>query len=144
MKPEPFVIERTYNAPVEKVWHALTDAEQMKQWYFDVQDFKPEIGAEFSFTGENEGRVFVHLCKITEIVPNEKLSYTWRYKDYEGSSHLTFELFVQGETTRLKLTHEGLETFEVNGKDFRRENFAEGWNYIIGTSLQNFLEKQTA
>ena len=30
MKTEPFVIERTFNAPAEKVWKALTDKEQMK------------------------------------------------------------------------------------------------------------------
>lgn len=31
MKPEPFVIERTFNAPIERVWKAITDREQMKQ-----------------------------------------------------------------------------------------------------------------
>ncbi|MDB5009480.1 MAG: hypothetical protein JWQ06_269, partial [Mucilaginibacter sp.] len=25
MKPEPFVIERTFNAPINKVWEAITD-----------------------------------------------------------------------------------------------------------------------
>ncbi len=33
---EPFIIERTYNAPVSKVWSAITDKDQMKQWYFDI------------------------------------------------------------------------------------------------------------
>ena len=36
MKNEPFVIERTYNATAEKVWQAITDKNQMKQWYFDI------------------------------------------------------------------------------------------------------------
>ena len=36
------VIERTYNAPVEKVWKALTDVDQMRQWYFDLKEFKLE------------------------------------------------------------------------------------------------------
>jgi len=39
---EPIVIERTYNAQIEKVWNAITNREQMKQWYFDIADFKAE------------------------------------------------------------------------------------------------------
>jgi uncharacterized protein YndB with AHSA1/START domain len=26
------VIERTYNAPLEKVWKALADVDQMREW----------------------------------------------------------------------------------------------------------------
>ncbi len=44
MKTEPFVIERTYNAPISKVWKAITDKEEMKEWYFDLAEFKPEVG----------------------------------------------------------------------------------------------------
>ncbi len=36
------VIERTYNAPVEKVWKALTDVDQMRQWYFDLKAKSPK------------------------------------------------------------------------------------------------------
>ena len=140
MNAQPIIMERTYGAPVEKVWQAITDKEQMKQWYFDMPAFEPEVGNEFTFTGENEGRIFKHLCKVTEVIPNKKLSYTWRYDGAEGESHLTFELFEEGEETRVKLTHEGLETFPQT-KDFKRENFVEGWTHILGTSLKAFLNK---
>src|SRR5215204_2714378 len=140
MKQEPFVIERSYAAPVEKVWKAITDRDQMKQWYFDVAAFEPKVGFEFTFTGENEGRTFLHLCKITDVVPNQKLRYSWRYDGEQGISYVSFELFPEGEGTKLRLTHEGLETFPQT-KDYKRENFAEGWNYIIGKSLPEYLEK---
>ncbi|MGI8950572.1 MAG: SRPBCC family protein [Chitinophagaceae bacterium] len=141
MKNEPFVIERTYNAPVEKVWNALTDKNQMKQWYFDIVDFKPEVGFEFTFTGGSESKKYVHLCKITAVIPNKKLNYSWRYKDYEGNSIVTFELFDEGNKTKLRLTHEGLETFPQNNPDFAKESFMAGWTHIIGTSLKEFVEK---
>ena len=114
MNAQPIIMERTYQAPVEKVWQAITDKEQMKQWYFDMPAFQPEVGNEFTFIGENEGTTYIHLCKVTEVIPNKKLSYTWRYEGAEGESHLTFELFEEGEETRVKLTHEGLETFPQN------------------------------
>ena len=88
----------------------------------------------------SEEKTYTHLCKVLEVIPNKKLSYSWRYKDYEGNSVVTFELFDEGDKTRLKLTHAGLETFPQNNKDFARESFAQGWTYIIGTSLKNFLE----
>ena len=140
MKTEPLVVERTYNAPVELVWKALTEKEQIKQWSFDFSDFKPEVGFEFSFKGGKDG-TYIHLAKVVEAIPNKKLSYTWRYKGYEGDSLVTFELFAEGDKTRLKLTHEGIETIAVNGPDFYRENFEMGWTDIIGRSLKDFVEK---
>ena len=138
---EPFIIERTYNAPVEKVWKAITDKEQMKQWYFDIAEFKPVPGFEFQFYGESpEGDKFLHLCKITEVIPNKKLSYSWRYEKYEGSSVVSFELFAEGSSTRVKLTHEGIHTFKGH-KNLAKESFAEGWTYILGTALKEFVEK---
>jgi uncharacterized protein YndB with AHSA1/START domain len=140
MNNEPFVIERTYNAPVNKVWKAITDRDLMQQWYFNIAAFKPEVGFEFTFDGGSKEKTYTHLCKILEVIPNKKLSYSWRYKDYEGYSVVTFELFDEGEKTRLKLTHTGLETFPQVSKDFSKESFTQGWTHIIGTSLKNFVE----
>jgi len=141
MKIEPFVIERTFNAPIEKVWKAITNKEDMKQWYFDLAEFQPEVGFEFQFEGGNENRSYLHLCKITEVVVGKKLTYSWRYDGYEGNSFVTFELFAEGDKTRLKLTHEGLETFPLTNPDFAKKNFVEGWTEIIGSSLKEFVEK---
>lgn len=140
MNSAPFVIEQTYQAAPEKVWQALTDSAQMKEWYFDIPGFRPELGFEFTFNGENEGRVFVHLCKITDVIPFKKLQHTWLYQGLDGSSTVTFEIFPEGDQTKLKLTHEGLESFPQD-RDFRKENFVQGWTEIIGKQLRNFLEK---
>lgn len=140
MKAEPLVFERTLNAPVEKVWKAITDKNDMKHWYFDIAEFKPEVGFEFQFVGKKDDKIFVHLCKVMEVVTGKKLKYSWRYDGFEGNSFVTFELFPQGDKTRLKLTHEGLETFPAENTDFAKENFVEGWNYIIGKSLPEFVE----
>jgi len=137
----PIIIEYLLNAPTEKVWAALTDNDQMKQWYFELPEFKPYLGFEFSFKGGNEDRVYTHLCKITEVVPAKKLAHTWRYQGHEGDSLVTFELFPEGDKTRITLTHEGLETFANSGPDFVKENFIAGWTHIIGTSLKGFVEK---
>jgi uncharacterized protein YndB with AHSA1/START domain len=140
MKDEPFVIERTFNAPAERVWQALTDKEKMKQWYFDIAEFKPVVGFEFTFDGGSETKTYVHLCKVTEVVPGRKLAHTWRYKGYPGESKVTWEIFSEGEKTRVKLTHEGLHTFPQDLPDFAKRSFEAGWTEIVGKNLKEFVE----
>jgi len=141
MAKEPLVIERTFNTPVDKVWSAISNKEEMKTWYFDLAAFRPEVGFEFQFEGGPDDKKYLHLCKVTEAIPNKKLTYSWRYDGYEGNSFVTFELFPEGERTRLRLTHSGLETFPAN-PDFAKENFVGGWDHIIGKSLPDYLEKK--
>ena len=144
MSAPPFTIERTYAAPISRVWKAITDKDQMKEWYFDIAEFKPEAGFEFEFTAEgHNGDKYVHHCRITDVIPGKKLRYSWSYAGLPGISYVTFELFAEGENrTRLLLTHEGLESFNQPGnRDFAPESFAEGWSYLTGTSLKGFLEK---
>ena len=137
---EAVVIERTFNAPVARVWKALTNADEMRVWYFDLKEFKPEVGFEFEFTVEHEGTKYHHLCKITEVIPQKKIAYTWRYAGEEGNSLVTFELFTDGGKTRLKLTHEGLETFPKLPA-YAKTNFEKGWTEIIGSSLKQYVEE---
>ena len=138
---EAVVVERTFKAPVAQVWNALTDVEQMRQWYFDLKEFKPEVGFEFEFTVDHEGVTYHHLCRITDVVPEKRIAYTWRYKGEPGDSLVTFELFDEGKNTRLKLTHTGIDTFPKTPA-YARKNFETGWTAIIGSELKQFVEKK--
>lgn len=135
----PFVIERTYDAPVETVWAAITERDQMKEWLFDIKDFAPEVGREFHFYGGTENRQYLHVCRIVEVARLKKLKYSWRYDGFEGNSFVTLELFPEGGKTRLRLTHEGLDTFPSSNPDFARKNFVEGWTSLLESSLREFL-----
>jgi uncharacterized protein YndB with AHSA1/START domain len=136
---EPLVIERTFEAPIAKVWTALTNVEEVRRWYYDLKEFKPQPGFEFQFVVEHEGNTYDHRCKVTEVVPQKKIAYTWRYEGHEGDSLVTFELFDEGGKTKLKLTHAGLETF-VKTPSLARKNFVRGWTSLIGTELKQFVE----
>ncbi len=141
MNTEPIIMERVFHAPVANVWKAITDKAEMKIWYFDLAEFKAEVGFQFQFYGGPDPKVqYLHLCEVTEVVPGQKLTYSWRYDGYAGNSFVTFELFEQGNSTLLKLTHTGLETFPAENKDFAKKNFVEGWTHIIHTALKDYLE----
>jgi uncharacterized protein YndB with AHSA1/START domain len=140
MTAEAIVLERTLNAPISRVWKALTDVDQMRQWYFDLKEFKPQVGFEFDFIVEHEGNSYHHLCRITEVIPEKKIAYTWRYKGEPGDSLVTFELSPEGDKTRLKLTHTGIETFPKTPA-YARKNFENGWTAIVDSELRQFVEK---
>lgn len=138
---KPLVKEVTVKAPVEKVWKAITDRGEMKQWYFNLEEFKPEVGFEFRFYGgPSADRQYLHICEITEVKRNKKLQYSWRYDGYPGKSFVTFELFEEGGNTRIKLTHTLLESFDTDNKDFAKENFEAGWEAIIRTNLKKYFD----
>lgn len=138
----PLVIERTVNAPPAQVWKAVTDPAAMKQWYFDIPEFRAEVGARFTFTGGPPDRIYVHRCEVTEVLPEMRLSHTWTYDGVTGSSLVTFELFAQGSGTCIRLTHSGLESFpSQSDPNLARTSFEAGWTQIIGTSLITFLQK---
>jgi uncharacterized protein YndB with AHSA1/START domain len=140
MEKEPITVERLFNAPVLKVWKAISDKDEMKKWYLDLPAFKAEVGFEFEFYGGGTPeKQYLHKCKVMTVVPGKKLAYSWRFEGYRGDSLVTFELFEEEKGTRLKLTHEGIHTFP-DTKEFSRENF-EGWNYLVNIVLKDFLEK---
>jgi len=143
MENEAYQIEQTYQAPISVVWKAITDKDEMKLWYFDLPEFMPVVGCEFQFMGgPAEDRQYRHICRVTDVLSDQKIAYTWQYDGYPGSSLVTFELFDEGDQTRLKLTHEGLETFSAEQPDLAKENFVIGWNWLIGTSLKEFIENK--
>ncbi|MCE3294885.1 MAG: Activator of Hsp90 ATPase 1 family protein [Crocinitomicaceae bacterium] len=138
----PIIVERTYNAPVQRVWDALTDKDQMKQWYFDLDEFKPEPGFRFRFYGQgHKGENYLHLCEVIEAEPLKKLTYSWEYDGYPGKSYVSFELWDENGQTRVVLTHKGLNTFPADNADFARESFNGGWTELIGKLLKEFVEK---
>ncbi len=138
------VVERVYEAPIEVVWEALTDKDQMKQWYFAVSDFKPEVGFEFQFSAKRNGKTYLHRCKVVEANPITKLAYTWSYEGYVGQSLVTFELFSEDkEKTRLKLTHSDLDKLSKDHPEFSQENMNAGWENILGDSLRKFVESES-
>ena len=135
------VVEKVLHATVPEVWNAITDRDQMKEWYFNLEDFRTEKGFIFKFNGGSDGGpVYVHICEVTEAIPNRKLTYSWRYEGFPGTSHVTWEIEAKGDNTLLTLTHTGLDSISPAGPDFAFENFKEAWNHFINKALPAYLD----
>jgi len=139
---DPIIVEQTFNRSVDIVWNAITQIDQMRNWYFaNIPSFKPEVGFETRFNVVNEERNFTHLWKVTEVIPGKMIMYNWKYEEYPGNSFVKFELFEENKLTRLRLTHQVLEDFPDDIPEFKRESGVEGWTFFIRKSLKEFLEK---
>ena len=136
----PIVVEQTFQVSKETMWSAITELNQMRQWFFDnLEAFEPRIGFETKFVIENEGRTFPHLWRIIEVEPCKKITYNWKYEGYAGDSEVTFELNEQENGTTLKLTQQVFISFPQNIPEFTRESCLGGWNYFIKQQLKNYL-----
>lgn len=137
------VVEQLFNVSVNDVWAAITKVEEMKKWFFDnIPDFEPQVGFQTSFQVRSGERTFTHLWEIVEVIPNERISYDWRYEEYEGQGLVTFELLKQGNKSLLRLTNQGLESFPNDIPEFARASCQGGWEYFIQQNLKAYLEKK--
>jgi uncharacterized protein YndB with AHSA1/START domain len=138
-KQKQVVIERTLQAPVAKVWQALTDINELRQWLPFFPDFKAEVGFATEFDlGPDAGHQYHHHVKVLEVIDGQKLSYTWDYGGMSDGSSVTFELFAEGETTKLVLT---ADFIRIPGDvPHFLQDASKGWNYTAD-SLKKFVEK---
>ena len=116
--------------PAELVWDYLTKAELMEQWLMK-NDFLPIVGHDFQFQTrpipafDFDGTVY---CKVLEVMPYTKLSYSW--KGGPGGGRITLDSLV---VWTLRPKDGGTELF-LDHSDFREiENAAiyaamyDGW-----------------
>lgn len=133
-------VEVIVSATKSQVWDALTNAEIMKVWYFDIPNFNLNIGSEFSFY-EGKKKEYLHQGKILKVEENKLLQHTWEHPEQsKESSTLTWEIDpLDDNKVKVTLSHEGLENFADAGANFAPENYEMGWNAIVKTNLRNYL-----
>ena len=99
--------------PTEMVWEYLTRSELLEQWLMK-NDFQPIVGHDFQFkTKPIPSLDFDGIChcKVLEIIPFEKLSYSWRGGPGTGEITLdtvvVWKLVPNDKGTALFLEHSG-------------------------------------
>lgn len=134
--------EWIYDQSPNEVWEYLAQAELIALWLMP-NDFKPILGYEFQFTTkpipslELDG---IFHCQVLEIVPHQKLTYSW--KGGSGNGVFTLDTVVEwtlekyGNGTKLLLKQTGFR--EVNLPIFTA--MTNGWN----TNIQKMINHLNA
>jgi uncharacterized protein YndB with AHSA1/START domain len=133
--------EIVIDAPVEAVWKAISDGEELTRWFVEEAEVKPGVGGTISISwgGEEKGE-----GRIDEWEPNRKLRKTLMAFEmgaakYDGSTPMVDEYTIEqrdGKTV-LRLVSSGIpDTPEwdgfYNGTD-------SGWSSFFRT-LRHYLE----
>lgn len=136
----PIVVEASFNNSTKDLWKALTNIIEMKKWYFEVlDDFQPIVGFKTAFKVTSENRVFTHQWDVIEVVPEKKITYSWRFLEYPGVSTSCFEVFGDQNSSRLKLTILVQVDFPEDIPEFKRESGIGGWDYFIHGNLKKYM-----
>jgi uncharacterized protein YndB with AHSA1/START domain len=121
------------NASPEVIFKAITDPEELTQWFPDQAVFEPSTGGKVSFDfsekqSEKEGGCKVRGT-IVEFISNKKISYTWERTDTESKNSktvVTWELEkIKDDGTRVNLKHTGFTS-----NDMAKEH-DKGWTYFL-------------
>lgn len=142
-----FVVERTYDHPVEKVWAAWADGELKAQWFgapgennrAQVFEFRPR-GRESLKTRIHDGRTIAFDVLYQDIVPNNRILYNYDMhvdgrKISVSLTALEFSPQVSNRT-HLRLTEYGLFLDGLDNVGLRKQ----GTLGLMG-QLAEFLDK---
>ena len=119
--------EWMYEHAPKEVWKYLTQAELIALWLMP-NNFKPIDGNEFQFNSKPIPSLDldgIFYCKILEIIPFQKLTYSWK----GGSGNGVFTLDTIVEWT--------LEKYGKGTKLFLRQSGFKETNYSIFTAMTN-------
>lgn len=111
VKHGTFVVERTYAASPERVYHAWADPIVKAKWFSEPEIFDFQVGGrEYSSGGPPEGPVFTFDAYYQELVPEQRIVYTYTLNS--GSTRIsvsitTIELIKVEDGTKLIFTEQG-------------------------------------
>jgi uncharacterized protein YndB with AHSA1/START domain len=132
------------NAPQDRVWAVLTEADHVAQWFGDSAEVDLRPGGKMVFGWKEHGN---HLALVESVEPPGFFSYRWARATGEepvaGNSTLVeFTLTPDGPGTRLRVVETGFASLDA-GEDEKatavNEN-TEGWISELG-ELQEYAER---
>jgi uncharacterized protein YndB with AHSA1/START domain len=86
------VVTRVFDAPVELVWKAWSDSEQVKRWWGPTGFTAPVARIDFREGGKSlvcmrspDGQDFYNTWSYTRIVPMKRIEFTLDWADKDGN-----------------------------------------------------------
>jgi uncharacterized protein YndB with AHSA1/START domain len=132
MVPDRIEREITIDAPVDRVWDVITQAEHIGQWFGDAGaqiDLRP--GGRFTCTWSEHGTV---IAVVERVDRPRAFAYRWARPlgaevKPDNSTLVEFTLVPDGQGTRLRVVESGFRDLALS--DEERAKYAagnvEGW-----------------
>ena len=139
-KPRVVTNTITINAPMSKVWDALTDPEETKKYMFGCETMSDwKVGSPLLWVGYPEGKETVYVKgNIVEIKHGQRLTYSTfdpfsTMEDVpENYLNVTYDLKPEKGKTILTVTQGDYNTVADGERRYlEASNNGEGWNPIL-------------
>jgi len=134
-------INKNLPANINKVWKAWTNADDLAAWFCPegmtatVHEMDVKVGGKYRITmAPPEGDTYTAIGEYKEVVPNEKLVFSWQWEGDEQVSEVTILFTDKGKTTDMDFHHDQFESKES------RDKHEEGWVSTF-VKLVAFFEK---
>ena len=139
----PLILHHDYAASKQKIWTALTELDQLREWFFkEIPEFRAEQGFTVAFDIKAPSRTFRHQWTLTEVEPPHRITFRWSYEDIDGLGYVTFELAeIEENKTRCTIINTTVDSFPQEYPEFKRESGIAGWTYFLKDRLKSHLEK---
>jgi uncharacterized protein YndB with AHSA1/START domain len=100
-------ITKQIEAPPERVFRALTDANELPRWFPSSADSDPRTGGDYvlRFEFDDESQNHTHAGQYEDVTPGERVRYPW--KGAFGETTVEFTLRPADGGTELRLFHSG-------------------------------------
>jgi uncharacterized protein YndB with AHSA1/START domain len=82
-------VERVFDAPLERVWRAFTEADQLAQWWgrgnrLTIERFEVERGGHWRFVEHAPDGDFGFEGRYRDVTPQERISMTFEWDGMPG------------------------------------------------------------
>lgn len=135
-----FVYVIYIEAPIERVWAALTEGEHTRLYWSRFVQSDWQVGSRVEFLRADKSKLS-HDGEVLEIDPPRRLVMTFDVAPEgmrEPPTRVTYELSEEDGATRLAVTHEGFPPDSAVLK-----GISSGWPQIL-SSLKTYLERGSA
>jgi uncharacterized protein YndB with AHSA1/START domain len=136
-------VKLSINAPVLKVWQALTDPELIQQYFFGTQtESNWQKGSPIYFRGEWDGRKYEDKGIILDIVPGLFLKYSY-WSSMSGTQDLpenyaeiSYTLVSDNNATSLTITQSRIMSEEA------KRHSEENWMLVMN-GMKKIVETES-
>ena len=138
MSENTVIVKRVIKAGPEQVFEAFTNPGIMSRWFYGMENGASEVsntlevGGGFSINMRSpDGKEYMHTGEYREIVPSEKLVFTWN-SNYAKDTVVTVSFRPVSGGTEVTIEHEFLEVSE-------REPHRRGWTVCLSNLERLFV-----
>ncbi len=134
---QQIVVDDVFPHAPETIWKTLTNGELMGRWLgMAPTGFEPVKGKRFTYqtTAAGAWDGVIH-CEVLEVIPNQRLAYSWRGGHEANAGYgsrldtvVTFTLSKTENGTRLRLVHSG---FVLPQNEIAFTNMGGGWKKVV-------------